>query len=140
MAQEMNVRQNYSSECEAALNKQINMELHASYAYRALFAYFDRSNVGLGNVAKFFQRMAHEEVDHAEIMIKYQNLRGGIVVFQNVEKPVLTEVKTIVESFEAALQYEKDVNMVSSNILIHNRHLQYWAKKKLSYHRNMTFH
>lgn len=29
-------RQNYHEECEAAINKQINMELFASYSYTAL--------------------------------------------------------------------------------------------------------
>jgi ferritin len=29
-------RQNYHEECEAAINKQINMELYASYSYLAM--------------------------------------------------------------------------------------------------------
>ena len=30
------IRQNYSAECEAAINKQINIELHASYVYQSM--------------------------------------------------------------------------------------------------------
>ena len=29
-------RQNYHSECEAAVNKQINLELYASYVYHSM--------------------------------------------------------------------------------------------------------
>lgn len=30
------VRQNFNADCENALNKQINMELHASYVYLSM--------------------------------------------------------------------------------------------------------
>ncbi len=30
------IRQNFSERCEALINKQINMELHASYVYMAM--------------------------------------------------------------------------------------------------------
>ena len=36
MAKESQIRQNYHEECEALVNKQINMELYASYVYIAI--------------------------------------------------------------------------------------------------------
>ena len=36
------VRQNYHTETEGLINKQINMELYASYVYLSMSAYFDR--------------------------------------------------------------------------------------------------
>jgi len=30
------IRQNYHPECEAAINKQINLELYASYVYQSM--------------------------------------------------------------------------------------------------------
>ena len=33
-------RQNYHSECEAGVNKQINMELYASYVYQSMVSMF----------------------------------------------------------------------------------------------------
>ena len=33
------IRQNFSERCEALVNKQINMELHASYVYMAMVIY-----------------------------------------------------------------------------------------------------
>lgn len=34
------IRQNYHEESEAAINKQINMELYASYVYMSMVSYF----------------------------------------------------------------------------------------------------
>lgn len=36
MAQTSAVRQNYHQECEAGVNKQINLELYASYVYLSM--------------------------------------------------------------------------------------------------------
>ena len=33
------IRQNFTEECEALINKQINMELYASYAYLAMVTF-----------------------------------------------------------------------------------------------------
>ena len=41
------IRQNYSEACEAAVNKQINMELYASYVYQSMAFHFDRDDVAL---------------------------------------------------------------------------------------------
>jgi len=30
------IRQNFAAECEAGINKQINIELHASYVYMSM--------------------------------------------------------------------------------------------------------
>nr|XP_015617629.1 ferritin-1, chloroplastic [Oryza sativa Japonica Group] len=83
-------RQKFVDECEAAINEQINVEYNASYAYHSLFAYFDRDNVALKGFAKFFKESSDEERDHAEKLIKYQNMRGGRVRLQSIVTP-LTE-------------------------------------------------
>ena len=38
------IRQNYHEECEALINKQINMEFYASYVYLSMVSYQLRSN------------------------------------------------------------------------------------------------
>uniref|UniRef100_A0A0E0BMN3 Ferritin n=1 Tax=Oryza glumipatula TaxID=40148 RepID=A0A0E0BMN3_9ORYZ len=83
-------RQKFVDECEAAINEQINVEFNASYAYHSLFAYFDRDNVALKGFAKFFKESSDEERDHAEKLMKYQNMRGGRVRLQSIVTP-LTE-------------------------------------------------
>jgi len=41
-------RQNYHAESEAGINRQINMELYASYCYQSMAFYFDRDEWGCG--------------------------------------------------------------------------------------------
>jgi len=104
------VRQNFHVEAEAALNKQINIELHASYVYLSMAWYFDRDDVALPGFHKFFKKQSDEEREHAEEIMKYQNMRGGKVVLVNVEKPERDEWGSPLEAMEAAFELEKNVN------------------------------
>ncbi|XP_073113395.1 ferritin-2, chloroplastic isoform X3 [Elaeis guineensis] len=81
-------RQKYSNDCEAALNEQINVEYNISYVYHAMFAYFDRDNVALKGLAKFFRESSEEEREHAEKLMVYQNKRGGRVKLQSILMPL----------------------------------------------------
>lgn len=130
------VRQNYHTESEASINKQINMELYASYTYTAMvrspsrhhycfvlkwangsvvcfqYAYFSRDDVALHGFAKFFRKNADEERDHAFKLIEYQNRRGGRVAFQDIGKPSKVTYESALEAVQAALTLEKTVNQV----------------------------
>jgi ferritin heavy chain len=75
-------RVEFAEECEAAVNEQINIEYTISYVYHALHAYFDRDNVGLPGFASFFEEASKEEREHAQLLIKYQNKRGGRVLLK----------------------------------------------------------
>merc|ERR1712226_1298347 len=68
-----------------ALSK-IRTNFHASYVYMSMAAYFDRDDVALHGFAKRFRENSDEEREHAEKFIKYQNMRGGRVVFQDIAK------------------------------------------------------
>ena len=57
---------NWNTECEDAVNKQIQVEYWASYQYHLMWSYFDRSNVGLKNIAEFFKKSSEEEREHAQ--------------------------------------------------------------------------
>jgi len=103
-------RQNYHSESEAGVNRQINMELYASYTYQSMSFYFDRDDVALPGFAKFFKKSSDEEREHAEKLMKYQNKRGGRVVLQDVKKPAQDEWGTGLDAMKVALQLERDVN------------------------------
>ena len=81
------VRQNFHEETEAGINRQINMELYASYVYQSMSMYFDRDDVALPGFSKLFKKNSDEEREHAEKFMKYQNQRGGRVVFRDVQKP-----------------------------------------------------
>ncbi|GAY32104.1 hypothetical protein CUMW_000630 [Citrus unshiu] len=80
-------RQKYEDECEAAINEQINVEYNVSYVYHALYAYFDRDNIALRGLAKFFKESSEEEREHAEKFMEYQNLRGGKVKLHSIMQP-----------------------------------------------------
>ncbi|KAG6728821.1 hypothetical protein I3843_02G172300 [Carya illinoinensis] len=80
-------RQKYLDESEAAVNEQINVEYNVSYVYHAMFAYFDRDNIALKGLAKFFKESSEEEREHAEKLMEYQNKRGGRVKLLSIVMP-----------------------------------------------------
>jgi len=119
------VRQNYHEECEALINKQINMEFYASYVYLSMVmswrrksmtnityfqaSYFNRDDQALHGFAKFFQKSSDEEREHGMKLMEYQAKRGGRVVFQDIAKPSSSEWGTPLQAMEAALELEKTV-------------------------------
>jgi len=107
---ESKVRQNYHSDTEGFINKQINMELYASYVYLSMSAFFDRDDIALHGFSKRFLEASHEEREHAEKLIKYQNMRGGRVVFREISKPTCDEWGSAMEAIQASLQLERTVN------------------------------
>ncbi|KAK1355105.1 Ferritin [Heracleum sosnowskyi] len=107
-------RQKYSDDCEAVINEQINVEYNVSYVYHALYAYFDRDNVALKGLAKFFKDSSEEEREHAEKFMEYQNKRGGKVKLQSIIMPVSefdnAEKGDALYAMELALSLEKLTN------------------------------
>ncbi|KAL1791460.1 ferritin light chain [Sigmodon hispidus] len=71
------VRQNYSSEVEAAVNCLVNLHLRVSYTYLSLGFYFDRVDVAFEGVGHFFRELANKKRDGAERLLKMQNERGA---------------------------------------------------------------
>jgi len=104
------IRQNFHEECEAVVNKQINMELYASYVYMSMSYYFARDDVAMMGFAKYFKEQSDEERGHAQKFMDYQNKRGGRIVLKDIAKPQNDEWGTALEAFEAALELEKTVN------------------------------
>uniref|UniRef100_A0A452IL98 Ferritin n=1 Tax=Gopherus agassizii TaxID=38772 RepID=A0A452IL98_9SAUR len=109
---ESQVCQNFHAECEAAVNLMVNLELYASYVYLSLMSsyYFDRDDVALKHMAQFLKEQSHEEWEHAEKFLKYQNKRGGRIVLQDIKKPEQDEWGNSLEALQCALQLEKRVN------------------------------
>jgi len=103
-------RQNYHSESEAGINRQINMELYASYCYQSMAFYFDRDDVALPGFSKFFKESSNEEREHAEKLMEFQNKRGGRIVLQDIKRPDRDEWGTGLEAMQVALGLEKSVN------------------------------
>ena len=104
------IRQNYSTEVEAAVNRLVNMQLWASYTYLSLGFYFNRDNVALEGVGHFFRELAKEKHKGVEHLLKLQNQRGGCALFQDVQKPSQDEWGKTQDAMEAALLVEKNLN------------------------------
>merc|ERR1711973_57282 len=104
------IRINFHSDSEAMINKQINMELYASYVYMAMACYFDRDDVALKGFAKRFADNSTEEREHAQKLISYQNMRGGRVVFQDIQKPIAQEWNSALHAIECQLELEQTVH------------------------------
>ena len=104
------VLQNYHQDLEAAINRQINLELYASCVYLFMSYYFDRDDVALKNFAKYFLHQSHEEREHAEKLMKLQNRRGGRIFLQDVEKPDRDDWENGQNAMEYALRLERSVN------------------------------
>ena len=68
------IRQNYHPECEAAINKQINCELYASYVYQSMVI-FD-SVEQITKVLSNFGLHSHEEV--------YRDLTRQVIQFSSI--------------------------------------------------------
>jgi len=109
----------WSPECQEALNKQINLEFTASYMYTAVGHFFNRQDVSLRNIGKFFLENAKEELEHANKFIAYQNRRGGTTTYSSIE-PVKFEMKpgsfSALDGMKKALDLEKAVNVSLLNL------------------------
>ncbi|KAL7614039.1 ferritin-4, chloroplastic [Lactuca sativa] len=107
-------RQKYADDSEAVINEQINVEYNVSYVYHAMYAYFDRDNVALKGLAKFFKESSEEEREHAEKFMEYQNKRGGKVKLQSILMPLSdfdhAEKGDALYAMELALSLEKLTN------------------------------
>jgi len=117
------IRQNFHPESEALVNKQINMELYASYVYMAMGHFFSREDQAMHGFAKFFKKNSDEERQHAQTLMEYQNNRGGTILLKDVEKPRKEAWSNILEAMEDTLALEKEVN--TSLLAIHDKASQH---------------
>jgi len=91
---------------EAALNDQIQTELHSAYIYLAMSAHFESS--ALPGCAHWMRQQAREEVGHAMRLFNYVNDRGGRVVLKAIDQPQ-KDFGAPKEVFEGALKHEQHV-------------------------------
>ncbi|XP_007544794.2 ferritin, middle subunit-like [Poecilia formosa] len=82
---ESQVRQNYHRDCEAAINRMVNMEMFASYTYTSMAHYFCRDDVALPGFSHFFKENSEEEREHADKLLSFQNKRGGRIFLQDIK-------------------------------------------------------
>ncbi|XP_036595432.1 ferritin light chain-like [Trichosurus vulpecula] len=110
MSSSSQIRQNFSSEAKAAINRLATLYLQASYSYLSLGFYFDWDDVALPRVSRFFRELAKDKHEGAEHLMRLQNQHGGRVLLQAVQKPAQDEWGRSLDAMQAALNLEKDPN------------------------------
>ncbi|MCZ7540106.1 MAG: ferritin [Anaerolineae bacterium] len=95
-----------SEKMQAAMNKQINAELHSAYIYLAMAAYFEHEN--LPGFAHWMRLQANEELGHALKFFDFIVERRGRVVLEPVGA-VPSEWASPLSVFENALAHEQKV-------------------------------
>jgi len=109
MASQNAVRQNFDSNCEASINKQINLELYSNYMFISLAYHFDRDDIALKGFSQYFKKRAAKKNEDAEMFMKYQNLRGGRIVLQDIKAPQIAW-NSAIEALEDSIALEKNLN------------------------------
>ncbi len=89
---------------QKALNDQINAELHSSYLYLSMEAYFQ--SLSLEGCAHWMRIQAQEELMHGLKIYDYMVLSGSRVLLQAVEGPATTWESPLA-AFEAAHKHEQ---------------------------------
>lgn len=97
-----------------ALNQQINYELRAYYAYLAMSAYFEDTN--LKGFAAWFYHHAQEEMMHAMKIYHFINSRRGRVKLLAVPEPAYAW-DSPQAAFEAALEHEQKVTAAINDLV-----------------------
>uniref|UniRef100_A0A671DTR2 Ferritin n=1 Tax=Rhinolophus ferrumequinum TaxID=59479 RepID=A0A671DTR2_RHIFE len=91
-------------------NRQINLELYASYVYLCMDFYFDCQDVALKHLGPFFLQHSRVERDQAERLMRPQNKCGGHIRLRNIRKPDCDCWENGLKSMKCALYLEKSVN------------------------------
>lgn len=99
---------------QEALNKQINMEMGAYYAYLSMSAYFE--DTGLKGFASWMYQHAQEEMMHAMKLYNFIHSRRGRVKLAAVPEPV-HEWATPLDAMKNALKHEQAVTVSINQIV-----------------------
>jgi len=95
-----------SDTIQAALNAQINEEIHSAYIYLAMAAESDR--LGLPGFNNWFKKQYAEELAHADRFFNYILERGGEVKLTAIAGPKISD-ETATSLFEKSLAHEQHI-------------------------------
>ncbi|XP_035872763.1 ferritin heavy chain-like [Phyllostomus discolor] len=136
------VGKNCHPECDAAINNQVNLQLHASYVYMSMACYFDRGDVALKHFSLFFLRQSNKEREHADYLLGLQNQRGSKPHLWNIPRPEEENWENGLRVLECALQLAKRVqqSLLSLHQLATEKHGQVYHFLEGGYlHEQMVF-
>jgi len=103
-----------SEKMQAAMNKQINAEMHSAYIYLSMSAYFEAGN--LSGFANWMRMQAQEEMVHAMKFYDFINERMGRVKLEPIAA-VPVEWDSPLAVFENAFQHEQKVTGLINDLV-----------------------
>jgi len=89
------------------VNLQIRHEMVAFYNYLSMSRFFHKYDQDRPGFAKYFRDAASEELAHAEMFMKYQQMRGGDVTMWNLPQPKVENWQNAKDVLVSAYQLEK---------------------------------
>ena len=96
-----------------AMNEQIKNEFYSAYQYLSMAAYCESTN--LPGFAHWMRAQSQEETEHAMKFYDFILDRGGRVVLQAMDQPVV-EFGSPLEVFEQALEHERKVTAMINDL------------------------
>ena len=96
-----------------AMNEQIKNEFYSAYQYLSMAAYCESMN--LPGFAHWMRAQSREETEHAMKFFDFVLDRGGRVVLQAMEQPVV-EFGSPLEVFERTLEHERKVTAMINDL------------------------
>jgi ferritin len=103
-----------SEKMQAAINHQINAELHSAYIYLSMAAYFEDKN--LKGFANWMRVQAEEEVGHAMRFYNFIIERRGRVLLEPVAA-VPTDWASSMAAFENAFAHEQKISGLINTLM-----------------------
>ncbi|XP_045146424.1 ferritin heavy chain-like [Echinops telfairi] len=105
------VCQDYQKQCEAAINQQISLELHASYTYLSMASHFSREDVALKNFGAYFMRLSNEGLGFVEALMQLQNQREGCLELGDIAKPDVDDWCSPIFALEYTFHLQQNINL-----------------------------
>lgn len=109
----------WNAALENLVNLQIRLELIAFYNYLAMARFFHKYDQEREGFAKYFRNAASEELEHSEMFMKYQQMRGGKVEMEKIPAPEKKDWRTAKDVMETAFLLEK--NVTDEILCLHNQ-------------------
>ena len=91
---------------QGAMNNQIQAELHSSYIYLSMAAYYESLN--LAGFARWMRLQSQEELAHAMKLFDHIDERGGRVILTTIDAPPV-DFEDPLTAFKMAFAHEQKI-------------------------------
>lgn len=104
------------------LSSQVMLEYSAFYLYTACAAHFDDPSVRLKGLERFFRKSSAEEIEHAQKIIRFMNMRELKLELRTIEAPDIKTYGKASDLLKACKEFEQTVlnNILSISDMAEN--------------------